>query len=369
MALTHVIGNVLVDDDELREVARNQADRVADFGAQVATGVKGKRGVRAESELSFSAGVVKASDVTPFTPVDIGTPATIMIRHVYTGRFGNRDMLLTSAVRDPLATSKFKPRAINLMRRHVPRKSHLLGPAATEDGTELVYYSPALTAQSVVVTFDLAFDDFPDELVNHVGGAITTAGSIPLFGPYGAVLLGVGTAIKLVSKLVNALVDARPEFSVTHPLEFKIPGSEVPNPGYKIAKSSALADEDFDFDLQKGLIDKKTKQPYDGDEPYVVFLLDGSRNDNLKEFVPTAASAALLSRFLEQREGSEVAIDSITDALKLSSDLRYRKDADRLQRELEALPGDSSERALLEAKRKAAIANILEDLLKPPAAP
>lgn len=186
-----------------------------------------------------------------------------------------------------------------------------------------------------------------------------------MFGPYSGMLFAAGSAIKLVSRLLNSLVDARPEFSLTERLDFQVPGAPIPDSGYKIVSNDALNHADFDFDLRRGLVSKQSGQPYDGDEPYIAFLLDGTRNDAFKEFTPTAASAALLSKFLNQREGSELAMEAITEAFRVYSDLRYRREADRLQHEIGTLPEGCDERRDLEVQRGAAIANILDCLLKP----
>lgn len=368
MALSHVVGNLLVDDDELRARAREGEKKALQFRTALEGAAEGRAESAGAAEFAFSSGIVAAAEVTPFQPVGIGKPATIIVSYLYTGRLGKADMLLTSAVRDAFTTFNQAPRAINLMPKRVPRKSRITGPAATENGTPLVYYVPALTAQSLTLTLDLAFDDFPDELVDRIGGAISTTGSIPVFGPYSGILLAVGQAIKLVSRLANALVDSRPDFSVTERLDFDIPGSPVPTAGFKVLHTSNLDSSALEFDLQKGLVHKDTRQPYDGDEPYIVFLLDGGKNDSFKAFTPTAVSAAMLSRFLSQKEGSEVAIQTITDSFKLFNDFRFRQEADRLQKEIEKLPKDSPERKALEARREAVLANILEDLLKPAAA-
>ena len=89
---------------------------------------------------------------------------------------------------------------------------------------------------------------------------------------------------------------------------------------------------------------------YDGDEPYVVLLLDGRRQDAFKDFTPTAATAAMLERFLRQKDGSEVVISTIVDAVKLHSDLRHRREADRLVEQLGGLDPGSAEAQALKKK-------------------
>jgi len=128
---------------------------------------------------------------------------------------GCSDMLVTSAVRDTIATFNLAPRAINMMQKRVPRRHHTQGPDVPEPRTTLAYYSSAVTAMELTATLEIAFDSFPEELASKIGNAVSMVGGIPLFGPYSGILIGVGLAIKLISNLANALVDARPEFTET----------------------------------------------------------------------------------------------------------------------------------------------------------
>jgi hypothetical protein len=305
-------------------------------------------------------------------PIGSGKPLSIYIRHAYTGRFpkssfgSRKDSLLTTAVRDVFTTFNAAPRAVNFMKRRIPRKTNIAGVDATESGTPLVFYSPAVTTVSTTATVEMAFDDYPDELVSRIGGAIVSAGGIPLFGPYGPVLIGVGLAIKLVSSVVNALSDSRGEFSVSERLEFGLPdGGDIPA-GYRVLCDAAFDPTPLQFKLGSGLVDANGRA-YDGDEPYVVLLLDGRKQDAFKEFAPTAATAALLEKFLQQKEGSELVIGAIVDAVKLFNDLRFRKEADKLQSELAGLDPASEEAKKLKTKINALLANVGEQLLKPKA--
>ncbi|MBX3024669.1 hypothetical protein KF840_07150 [bacterium] len=372
MPLLHVYGRTLVAQDELDAVIRQKQKPFQTFARALHAKENAGR-------FDFSSGAVAVTDVldlraednTPIKPVAIGSPATVLLRHVYTGRLPHgtifskrKDLLLTSAVRDVITTFNSAPRAVNLLKQRVGQHTNIVGPDATEDGALLVYYSPALTMQSTTVTFDVAFDDFPQELVDKIGSAISSAGSIPVFGPYSGVLIAVGAAIKLLAPLADALVDAKPDFSVTERLEFEIPGSPLPTAGFKVLTSPTFDHTAFEFELGKGLIHKDTHSVYEGDEPYIVFLLDGTKNDAFEKFTPTAASAALLSRFLTQKEGSELLLNTIVDATKLYNDFKFRSEADRLEEKIKQTP-EGPELEELKKKRKAMIDNILTDLLKP----
>jgi hypothetical protein len=307
-------------------------------------------------------------------PIGTGKPLSIIVRHLYTGRFPKgsvfgatrKDLLLTSAVKDVFTTFNAAPRAINILKRRISQSTDIKGVDATENGTPLVFYTPAVTMVSTTATIEMAFDDFPEELVSRIGSAISTAGGIPLFGPYGPVMIGVGLAIKLVSTVVNSLSDSRPEFSVSERIEFELPDGAPIAAGHLVLCEPTFDPTPFTFKIGSGLIDSAGR-PYAGDEPYVVLLLDGKKQDAFKDFTPTAATAALLERFLQQKDGSELIIGTIVDAVKLYNDVRFRKEADKLTAQLEGLDKNSAEYKELKNKIDALLANVGEQLLKPKA--
>jgi hypothetical protein len=304
-------------------------------------------------------------------PIGAGRPLSMIVRHIYTGRFpkasvfgaARRDLLLTSAVRDVFTTFNAAPRAINILKQRIGRGTDIKGVDATESGTPLIFYTPAVTMVSTTVTLELSFDDYPDELVSRIGSAITSAGGIPVFGPYGPVMIGVGLAIKLVSSVVNTLTDAKAEFKVSERLEFELPDGAPIEAGHLVLCEDTFDPTPLSFKLGIGLVDSGGR-PYAGDEPYIVLLLDGKKQDAFREFTPTAATAALLGRFLQQKDSSDLVIDAITDAVKLYNDLRFRKEADRLKEQLAGLASESDEFKALKKKVDALLANVGEPLLK-----
>jgi hypothetical protein len=344
MSLYHIVGSQLVPQDQVKAITF--------------------------ARTPFESTALPAPGVEA---IGSGRPLSMILRHLYTGRFpksstfsSRKDVLFTSAVRDVFATFNAAPRAVNIIKRRISSHTNISGVDAMENGTPLVFYTPAVTSVSTTATIEMSFDDYPDELVSRVGSAVVNGGNIPLFGPYGPVLIGVGLAIKLVSSVVNALKDSRAEFNQSERLEFELPDGGPMPPGYRVLCDPAFDPSPLSFKLGVGLVDANGRA-YDGDEPYVVLLLDGKRQDAFKDFTPTAATAALLERFLQQKDGSEVVISAIVDAVKVYSDVRFRKEADQLREQLAGLDQNSSEYAALKKKVDALLANIGEPLLKPKA--
>ena len=153
-------------------------------------------------------------------------------------------------------------------------------------------------------------------------------------------------------------------------IDIALPGSIPRPPGFALitTENVDLLDKDFRKKFQvntSGQVVDKDGNVYSGDIPYVVISLDGAVQEEWASFTPTAASAAVLSRFFGIKDGQQQPLNLIIDAIKLYSDLAYRRQIDRLDEQLKALPAGDPKRQTLEEKRKALLANIIEDLLKP----
>ncbi|NOZ95391.1 MAG: hypothetical protein GXP47_11745 [Acidobacteria bacterium] len=374
MAVYYALGDALVTEEELIE--KRALGRMAEFS-------KALRKKSADATLEFSTGrltadnllssvVLPSGDTVPFEEVGPGKPLSVEIRHIYTGKFpkkgvfdATKDMLVTSAMKS-LATFNAAPRAVNFMRKDVRAHYNLSNPAATEKGTPLIHYTPALTERNTVLTLEIGFDEFPDEIFDIVGGALTQAAGIPLFVAGSTHLLAAGAITRLLGKLGSRVFDRAPVFNATEPLTFLRPGDRPPQADFRL-----ITEENADLTLlqefragPEGLIDGNGKR-YDGPLPYIVISLDGRVHDEYREFAPTAASAALLERFYSIRDGQEQTLGPLLDALKLYNDWSFRKKADALARDLEKLDSKSPEYKKKKAEHDALVANILSDLLRP----
>jgi hypothetical protein len=309
--------------------------------------------------------------VTPFEPVGIGKPLTIQIRHVYTGRFpkrrafgGSKDVAVVSGVKD-YSVFNATTRALNFIQRDHTAHTSIKTPPAFVDGTTIVAYFPAVTTESLTVSFELAVDDFPQDFVDKVGGAFQSLAGIPLLLPYAGYLLAAGEIIKLGGSLGNGVFDGKPEFEITESLPFDSPGELVVDADFRLVTHSETLRLDYEYDSQRGMVNRITKKVYEGDEPYLVISLDGRQRPDLADFASTAASASILKQFLNLGEDVRTPIDTIVEGIKLMSDMRFRKKAIALAESLKRLPEGSAERERLQKIHNALVNNIMDDLFKP----
>lgn len=377
MALYYALGSALVTDEELYE--KYALGHMKAFARDC-----GKR--RDRATLSFSTGLMTPKNMitrykgpkgaaTEFVPIGAGKPLSVEIRHVYTGKYPEsgwlsfdkgKDMLVTSAMKS-IAAFNAAPRAINFLQRKVGAKYNVRNPAATDQGTPLMHYTPALIERNTLLTLEMGFDEFADELFEMISKAFAAAAGIPIFASANTYLVAAGAITKLLGELGSRLFDSPVVFKATVPLSFLRPGEVPPQADFRLVApddvSPALLKE-YSVSADGRLVDKNVKQ-YDGDMPYMVISLDGRENKTYEEFAPTAASAALLEQFYGVREGQQQPIQPLLDALKLYSDWTFRKKADGLAQELGKLDAKSEQYKQKRIEYQAAIANIRNELLKP----
>lgn len=329
--------------------------------------------LRAEEAPSMGVSFGDPDLTTPFSGIGINKPLTIEIRHIYTGKYpqgifgSGNDMLVTSAIKS-ISTFNAAPRAVNYLRDDIKGGFNLSTASATKQGTPLIYYSPALIEKNTVLTIEIIFDRFPEELVNSIGNAFTVAAGIPIFADKSVPLLAAGAIIKLSSRLAEKLVDGNPSFSVTEPLSFLRPGDDKPEEGFHLLVEDDfdLAAEDCEFNPETGnLVYRSNSKPYDGEFPYIVFSLDGTKNEDYEEFSPTAASAALLKSFYHLGEGQQQPVEILIDAVKLYNDFQFRTKADKTLVELESLTEGTEPYEKKKLEYDAYVANIFNSEMKP----
>jgi hypothetical protein len=329
--------------------------------------------LRDDEGQSFAVGTAAAAaNARNFVDIGFGKPLNIVLRRLYTGRYpqkhlfsNSKSMLLSSALKDATTTSA-GARAINMLKQQVTPYKAFSGPAALEEGTSLLYYSPAAASPLITLTVELVFEDFDPSLFTTVSKLFTSLSSIPIFMPASGYLMGASTVVQLAGDIGQALLDGTPVLSETMQLDFSFGGGGIPTAGFWIFSPTPIDLTGYSFDPIKGLLSSSSKE-YDGDEPCVVLSIDGTKQEGLSNFTPLLASASLLSQFYNQKPGTEVITDSLVSAVTLSNDLIYRKKVESLAAKLGSLQASSPDYVSIKAQYDAFSANIEEPLLKPEA--
>lgn len=170
----------------------------------------------------------------------------------------------------------------------------------------MIHYTPALVERASILTLEIGFDEFPDEVFGMVSNAFQEAAGVPVFLSASAYLLAAGAITKILSDVGSRLFDKSPVFRATVPLSFLRPGDIPPGADFRLvigddAEEALLREYSVGAD---GVLRNKENEPYRGDIPYLVISLDGRENEEYEAFAPTAASATLLERYfgLEERQ-------------------------------------------------------------------
>ena len=315
---------------------------------------------------------VASKNARDFANVGFGKPMSIVLRRVYTGQYpqkhflnNSKPMLLNSAIKDINSTGA-GTRALNVLKQHVGPGSSFTGPSATEEGTTLLYYSPAVTSAQITVTIDLIFEDFDSALFSVTSQLFSNLSGIPIFQPASAYLMGASTVIKLASDVGQTMFNGKPVMHQDLPLDFSIGGGAIPVPGFWIFSEHSIDLSGYSFDPIDGLISNASQKPYDGQEPFVAVSIDGNKQDGLSSFKPLLVTASILAQFYNQKDGTAVATDSILSGVKLVNDLEYRRKAEDIKQRLSSEQPGTQQYSSLKSQLDAFLANIGEPALKLP---
>jgi hypothetical protein len=301
-----------------------------------------------------------------FASIGVGKPLTLEIREIYTGEkprrkaFGSTSMLITSAIK-PTIDPQPAYRALNILTDDTLARTPINTPGATEYGTPILYYSPAVLDRRLTLTVEIFFDTFDGKFLDSIGGLLQTAGGLPIFATYGTLLLGAGQAVKIASRGLEALLDPKKaEINTVVDIVIDYVGKDPTSAGFMFIKP-----DEFDgiFHTDSGHVTDRAGNPYRGDHPYMVLSADGNTRDDLANFSPLAASAEVLTRFLGEDQTAPV--DTLVEALKLYNDFNFRVKVERLDRQIAGMAADNPLRAERIAERDALVANIQTELLRP----
>lgn len=319
---------------------------------------------------------LSAEAVTPWEPLGLGKPLTIDIRELYTGKEpggwmgDSKPMLVTSAVKSS-AVFDAKPKAINFQTTRTERYSRLNRPRASETGTPVVFYSPAILDRSLTVDVSVVFNKFNQEWFDVVGGAFKAAAGVPVFLTHSAYLLAAGEITRIAGAIGEQLFDGEPAFEASEAIDILLPGTTPAVAGFMLLTPRDVDAWEPHFRTNYHVADGKLVDAhgaaYGGDMPYVILAVDGTNREDLASFAPTASSAAVLSKFYGLNDGNRLSLDPLLDALKLYNDFRYRTELDKLDAQI-GREKDSAAKEQLAEKRAALLKNIVTDVMKPQSA-
>jgi hypothetical protein len=374
--LYYAMGDALVEHDELVErLTGSEMQRFADSPrAGPGHTLTFSTGVATRANLLSGSPQIgpEHDDRTAFTPIGLGVPLTIELRHIYTGKEPratffqkSKDMIVTSAMKG-FTTYTSAPRAVNMLERAVGPQTNLRDGSATSPGTPLIFYVPAMTQAATTLTIDVMFDNFPEQIFTTIGSAFQTAAGIPIFASASVYLLAAGMITKVIGAAGHGLFDGRTGFRTTDTITFARPGAAIRQADYRLLTQAGLdvaTLKQHQLNNDGALVDAQGNA-YNGDVPYVVISLDGQQRREYEGFQPTAASAALLDQFFTIKDGTEHTTQTLLDAMRIYNDWKYRKEADGLKEDLAKATAGTPEYGRLAQKLKASQANILNKELQ-----
>lgn len=376
MAKMLIIGNTLVSEKEFNEksekieelIARASSGDQSSESLETANGVISVAAIR--EELSYTDPA--SGEELQYESIGIGKPMSVEILTMYSGDFrkkisiGKRELLLMSAIKTS-ATYEAKAKAINLLVKN-GQENKYLDFSSFGEGTRVVFYTPAVDADSYDLSFNFLVDSFDQELVDKISSAIQVAGTIPVFLSYSTLLLAGSKLLSIAGVAGNKLLQKKPLLEESIRLQFGIGG--LTN---SVSRKMLICEnyEEFsNYKIQRldnfgkvsyKLVNITTNQAYQGDEPYLIINIDGRKRESLESFTPKLVTAAILEKFGQDEANNSVAI--LEDAMQLYNDYIYKTKADKLKKKLVSM-GEGEEYDKQKAIYDAYIANIYNEVFK-----
>lgn len=372
MATFSIIGNSLVSKEELLN------KQISGESSMINNDLKDDRMLELGDVSVPLQELIDIQNEKKFTPIGIGKPLSIEVATVYIGEYkkflgGKKDVVLISGVRN-LQTFQATSRAVNMKRANVDENSFLEF-NALEDGTNIVYYTPAMDSESMLVSFELMFDNFDTQLFETLSGLFNSAAGIPVFLPAAPYLLGGAQLLNIGSKLGDAMFSGKPNLAATIEVQFQSPILPPTEPREFIIFNDRDIEEFKDLkvavvNLSGGpklrLVYKSNNSVYKGKAPYLIVLLDGRKREDLVNFSATLASASMLKKFYGAENKAGEITEALQDAMKLYNDSIYKGKGNLLKERMDKLPKDSDEYKKLKNLYQAYAANIQTDNFKLP---
>ncbi len=318
-------------------------------------------------------------DVQDYGEIGIGKPLSLEILGYYTGDLPRiiglrKPSMLVSSACKAIETYEAQPLAVNQMVKEIEEHQYLR-PSAENEGSPIVYYSPALPPSEVLINVSLKVDRFDEAMFYYLSDIMKGAAGLPVFvlgGPAGvgiatAALVGA-TLARQAGELGKALFNSTTILQQTLSLTFYKAGHAFPKP--KAFYACAEKDEgEFkprgfapvlvnEGELTQHMVMKnEAHQEYNGPAPYIILNLDGHKREDLEGFKARLATAAILEKFVGGQDPGGTVVSVINEAMGLYNDLTFRRKAQTVQKDIEDLDAE------IQAREKEARQNDTEESL------
>lgn len=331
-------------------------------------------------------------DVSPSGTIAISKPLFVRIHRIFTGQERHGEALVSSAVR---AETDFAaaPRALHFIARDVKPQT-FLSPLAGEDGTPIVYYTPANLDRTLSLEFRCSFDDFDRRRYERIVDLIHNASQLPVFalssvfaGPLSGaagttIVAAVANAVKVGLGALDRRVDGNNDWVASYDLHIDTPGLERAQAGWVLLRANdegstvmvrdsdaprytsytQLVDSDaFYVSSQDGELHYSDggEVVNDLDQPYVLLHISGVSDDKWKAWKATQVSAQLLERFFSTTSD---AIDDIGELMSIFNDVMMARRVGAVDSKLRR--ASEEERGKLTEQRRALLEHIQDKDLK-----
>lgn len=273
----------------------------------------------------------KKPPINPFEPIGIGRPLVIRFHTLHVGDLKNgiwnkkQAVLVTSVIKDDV-TYEVPPRGIHQIFNNIKDRQTLY-PKASNEGTELIYYSKAFDSGRLKFDIEVKADRFNQDVVDDISNTLGQAAGLPVFAPYAPFILAGSQLLKVGGDIINKVIEKIPLLSFPFDISENIGGIRDTTSGYLIGGNP---DELYKLKGYKIVQDKMAKgnvylakngRKFKGDIPYIIISIDGRSNQRYDNFKATIASASILKKFYGISENTNV--DNIQTMLGLYSDYNY----------------------------------------------
>lgn len=375
MALIYYFGDVPVERDEAKE--------------KLATGELKKfalNNLKPQSKITFREGSVLGQDLfnnanlnlPDYTQIGINKPLSVEILCAYSGdapqKFlgGKKDIMVVSGVK-AYNTYGAAPKAINHIKKKVSDYNYITM-GAFDDGSPIVYYSPAVDVSTTFCSFHLVADTFGEETFGFISNLFSSAAGLPIFAPAAPFLLAGSVISGMLGNIGKTLFESKPFMTEDEIFRFDTPGQEISSAKQMVVCNETDKNElkeyrpglinDGDDTKKPALVSRKHGKAYKGNAPYILINVDGKARPELDAFAPKIATAAILEKYYGLIDKGSQVVDILESAMNLYNDFHFHQRAVSLETEISKMKKNSNDykRAsqILEAYKK----NIKTDQFK-----